>query len=48
MSKNVEALKELGAKIIGGETTAADVKGNTIAEVLHFIAENYPQTKTGE
>lgn len=48
MSKKVEALKELGAKIIGGKTTAADIKGNTIAEVLHFIAENYPQAKTGE
>lgn len=38
---NVNALKRLCAKIIGGETTAADIKGDTIAEVLDKITSVY-------
>lgn len=34
---NVNALKRLCAKVIGGDTTAADIKGDTIAEVLDQI-----------
>lgn len=34
---NVNALKRLCAKVIGGTTTAGDIKGETIAEVLDQI-----------
>ena len=37
---NVEALKQLAAKMCGVEVTA--VTGDTIAEVIMFIANNYP------
>ncbi len=40
---NVEALKEL-AVAIGCATSADKVTGTTIAEVIHFIAKNYPKT----
>lgn len=38
---NVEALKELAAKIVDG-VTVDDVPGTTIAEVIKYIADNYP------
>lgn len=38
---NVLALKKLAAKIIGGDTSANDIAGNTIADVLDVITENY-------
>lgn len=50
MSK-VEALKKLTAKIIGGSTTAADIPGNTIVDVILYLTEHYPSTtntSTGE
>lgn len=41
---NLEALKKLAAKMIGGETSIDDVPGNTIAEVIDVIAKNYQGT----
>lgn len=38
---NVTALKKLAAKMIGGATSAGDIPGNTIADVLEVITENY-------
>lgn len=38
---NVDALKRLCAKIIGGTTTARDIKGETIAEVIDAITAAY-------
>lgn len=38
---NVEALKQLAATVCGVEVTA--VTGDTIAEVILFIANNYPK-----
>ncbi len=38
---NVIALKKLAAKIIGGETSANDIAGNTIADVIDVITANY-------
>lgn len=38
---NLISLKKLAAKMIGGETSAADIPGNTIADVLEIITENY-------
>lgn len=38
---NVTALKKLAAKMIGGTTSAGDIPGNTIADVLEVITENY-------
>ena len=38
---NVLALKKLAAKIIGGDTSANDIAGCTIAEVLDVITQNY-------
>lgn len=38
---NVLALKKLAAKIIGGDTSANDIAGNTIADVLDVITENH-------
>ena len=38
---NVLALKKLAAKIIGGDTSANDIAGNTIADVLDVITANY-------
>ncbi len=43
---NVEALKNLAAVVCGVEV--ADVNGTTTAEVIQFIADNYPQTETSE
>lgn len=37
---NIEALKNLAAVVCGVEVTA--VTGTTIAEVIQFIADNYP------
>lgn len=39
---NVLALKTLAVAIIGGDLTVADVEGETIADVINYIAENYP------
>lgn len=41
---NVEALKNLAVKITGKALN--EVTGETIAEVIQFIADNYP-TKSG-
>ena len=38
---NVLALKKLAAKIIGGDTSANDIAGNTIADVLDVITANF-------
>ena len=38
---NVLALKKLAAKIIGGDTSANDITGNTIADVLDIITANF-------
>lgn len=38
---NVNALKALAAKLIGGE--ASSIPGNTNAEVIEYIAENYTE-----
>ena len=38
---NITALKKLAAKMIGGATSAGDIPGNTIADVLEIITENY-------
>lgn len=37
---NVNALKRLCAKVIGGAAIAADIEGNTIADVIDKITEN--------
>lgn len=41
---NVEALKNL-AVAIGCADSAAEVKGGTVAEVIQFMADNYPKTE---
>lgn len=41
MDTKVEALKKV-AVAIGCADSVDDVEGNTITEVLNFIAENYP------
>lgn len=38
---NIIALKKLAAKIIGGDTSANDIPGATIADVIAVITENY-------
>lgn len=38
---NIEALKNL-AVAMGCAETVADVTGDTIAEVIQFMADNYP------
>ena len=38
---NVIALKKLAAKMIGGDKSANDIPGTTIADVLEVITENY-------
>lgn len=38
---NILALKKLAAKMIGGATSANDISGATIADVLAIITENY-------
>lgn len=45
MENNVEALKALAAKVTGKELT--EIAGTTIAEVIQFIADNYPTTQAG-
>lgn len=39
-SKTLKALKNLAVKITG--KTLAEVKGDTVDEVIQFIADNYP------
>lgn len=41
MSANVNALKALAAKLLGSE--ASSIPGNTNAEVIQYIAENYTE-----
>ena len=43
--ENVNALKNLAAVMTG--TTADKVTGNTIAEVINYIADNYPTSAEG-
>jgi hypothetical protein len=38
----IKALKTLAAVIIGGDTAPSDIAGNTIPEVINYLAENYP------
>ena len=38
---NILALKKLAAKMIGGATSANDIPGATVADVLDVITENY-------
>lgn len=40
----IEALRELAIKVCGVNT--ADVSGETVAEVIAYIAEHYVNTKT--
>ena len=40
----VEALKNLAVAVIGGGKTAADIPGETISEVIQYIADNYKTT----
>jgi hypothetical protein len=40
---NVSALKNLAAKICG--VKVEKVEGKTVAEVIQFIADNYPTKK---
>lgn len=42
MKNNIEALKNLASVVCGVELSA--VTGDTIAEVIKFIADNYPTT----
>lgn len=44
MESNVEALKALAVKVTGKKLS--EVTGTTIAEVIQFIADNYP-TQSG-
>lgn len=39
---NVLAFKNLAVAIIGGDLTAETVPGETIADIVNYIAENYP------
>lgn len=41
MNHNVLALKKLAVAMIGGKLTVDTVPGETIAEVITYIAENY-------
>lgn len=41
---NVLALKRLAVAIIGGGLTVETVPGTTIADVINYIAENYPKS----
>lgn len=43
----IDALKNL-AVAIGCAKEVADVKGKTIAEVIQFMADNYPVAETAE
>lgn len=38
---NITALKRLAAKMIGGATSASDIPGTTIADVIEVITANY-------
>lgn len=42
----IDALKELAVAVIGGGLTADAVPGETIPEVLKYIAANYPGAET--
>lgn len=39
---NVLAFKNLAVAIIGGDLTTETVPGETIADIVNYIAENYP------
>lgn len=41
MKDNVLALKNLAVAVLGGGLTADKVPGDTIADVINYIAENY-------
>lgn len=43
---NVTALKNLAAVITG--TKADKIDGNTIADVINYIADNYPKNENAE
>lgn len=40
MENNVDALKALAVKVTG--KSLSEITGTTIAEVIQFIADNYP------
>ena len=39
---NIIAFKNLAVAIIGGGLTVEDVEGETIADIVNYIANNYP------
>lgn len=41
MKDNVLALKKLAVAVLGGDLTVDKVPGETIAEVIEYIAEKY-------
>lgn len=41
--ENVNALKELAAAVTGA--TVDEIEGNTIADVLRYMAQNYPSAQ---
>ncbi len=43
---NLEALKDLAAAIVGDDMTADKVPGETIADVIEYIAEYERSVKT--
>lgn len=47
MKDNVLALKKLAVAVLGGELTVGTVPGDTIAEVITYIAENYKAPTAG-
>lgn len=47
MKDNVLALKKLAVAVLGGELTVETVPGDTIAEVITYIAENYKAPAAG-
>lgn len=47
MKDNVLALKNLAVAMLGGDLTVDDVPGDTIAEVINYIADNYTAPSAG-
>lgn len=47
MKDNLVALKNLAVAVLGGGLTVETVPGETIAEVINYIAENYKAPTAG-
>ena len=47
MMTTVESLKKLAAKVKGDSVLPADIPGDTIPDVLHYIADNYVPGSSG-